>query len=47
MQGLNAQYRGGFINFNIEYKEVGDHYKTPFVVIDIQNSKFEVKPKEA
>ena len=44
MQGVNNQFRG-FIKIEVEYKEVGD-YKQPFIQVEIETSKFDLKSKE-
>lgn len=44
MQGVNGQFRG-FIKIEVEYKEMGE-YKAPFVVVEIETSKFDLKSKE-
>jgi hypothetical protein len=45
MQGVNQQFRGS-IKINVDFKELGDN-REPFIVVEIDNSKFEVKKKEA
>ena len=42
MQIVNNQFRG-FIKININYEMIDEK---PFICIDIENSKFEVKPKD-
>jgi hypothetical protein len=44
MQGINNQFRG-FIKIEVEYKEIGE-YKSPFVIVEIETSKFDLKSKE-
>ena len=44
MQGINNQFRG-FIKIEVEYKETGE-YKQPFVVVEIETSKFDMKSKD-
>lgn len=44
MQGVNNQFRG-FIKIEVEYKEIGE-YKTPYIIIEIETSKFDLKSKE-
>jgi hypothetical protein len=44
MQGVNNQFRG-FIKIEVEYKEIGE-YKTPFIQVEIETSKFDLKSKE-
>ena len=44
MQGVNNQFRG-FIKIEVEYKEMGE-YKAPFIVVEIETSKFDLKSKE-
>jgi hypothetical protein len=44
MQGVNNQFRG-FIKIEVEYKEIGE-YKSPFVIVEIEASKFDLKSKD-
>jgi hypothetical protein len=44
MQSINNQFRG-FIKVEVEYKEMGE-YKQPFVIVEIETSKFDLKSKE-
>ena len=45
MQGVNQQFRGN-IQINVDYKELGDR-KEPFIVVEIDNSKFDISKKDA
>jgi uncharacterized protein (UPF0216 family) len=45
MQGVNKQFRGN-IKINVDLKELGNNSE-PFIVVEIDNSKFEIKKKEA
>ena len=45
LQSVNNQFKG-FIKIKISTQKIGNHQE-PHVVIDIENSKFEIKPKDA